>query len=94
MAKSSTADLDHQMLGKLAAFVDKAQDKAVGYMVETLHPKVHSVIDTRVDSFRDTTLDTIPRQCEDGLKAKSESSTVAWLVDKVGVECPAAAHIG
>lgn len=30
-------------------------------------------------------LQVIPQQCEDGLKARTESSTVAWLVDKVGV---------
>lgn len=41
---------------KLSAAVDKAQDKAVAYLVDTLHPKVHSVIDTRVDAFRDSTL--------------------------------------
>lgn len=30
-------------------------------------------------------LQVIPQQCEDGLKARTESSTVAWLVDKVSV---------
>jgi hypothetical protein len=52
------------MLGRLGALkdkfnsvVDKAQDKAVALLVETLHPKVHTVIDTRVDDFRDSTLE-------------------------------------
>jgi hypothetical protein len=42
---------------KAAGLVDKAQLKAVGLLVESLHPKVHSVIDTRVDGFRDSTLE-------------------------------------
>lgn len=42
---------------KLNSVVDKAQDKAVALLVETLHPKVHTVIDTRVDGFRDSTLE-------------------------------------
>lgn len=42
---------------KAAGLVDKAQLKAVGLLIETLHPKVHSVIDTRVDGFRDSTLE-------------------------------------
>lgn len=52
------------MFGKLSAlkdkvsgYVDAAQDKAVDLLVEKLHPKVHSVIDTRVDGFRDSTLE-------------------------------------
>jgi hypothetical protein len=46
-----------QWKDKVEGYVDKAQDKAVGLLVETLHPKVHSVIDTRVDGFRDSTLE-------------------------------------
>jgi hypothetical protein len=42
---------------KAAGLVDQAQLKAVGLLVDTLHPKVHSVIDTRVDGFRDSTLE-------------------------------------
>lgn len=68
---------------KASGLIDKAQVKAVGLLVETLHPKVHTVIDGRVDAFRDQTLEVIPQQCEDGLKARTESSTVAWMLDKV-----------
>ena len=46
-----------QWKDKVEGYVDQAQDKAVGMLVETLHPKVHSVIDTRVDGFRDSTLE-------------------------------------
>lgn len=42
---------------KAAGYLDKAQDKAVDLLCDNLLPKVHSVIDTRVDGFRDSTLE-------------------------------------
>lgn len=42
---------------KVSGYVEKAQDKIVEKLVAHLHPQVHSVIDTRVDAFRDNTLE-------------------------------------
>lgn len=46
-----------QLKDKVEGYVDQAQQKGVSLLVDTLHPKVHSVIDTRVDAFRDSTLE-------------------------------------
>lgn len=46
-----------QLKDKVEGYVDQAQEKGVALLVDKLHPKVHSVIDTRVDAFRDSTLE-------------------------------------
>jgi len=52
-------------------------------ITSALRPQIHTAIDSRVDAFRDSTLQTVPQQCEAGLKAQADSSSVAWLVNKV-----------
>jgi hypothetical protein len=68
---------------KASDALDSLQDYAAGAVVTYLEPKVHTEIDTRVDGFRDSSLDQLPRSCEESLKEQSEPSNVAWLFNKV-----------
>eukprot|EP00775_Hariotina_reticulata_P012805 gene12805-12933_t len=67
----------------LMDLIDRGQDALAERITSALHPQIHTAIDSRVDAFRDSTLQAIPQQCESGLKGQADSSSVAWLLNKV-----------
>lgn len=73
----------HSAMEKIETVVDQAQEKMATRIITALEPRLHTEIDERVDAFRDSTLQELPRRCEEGLQAKTDSSTVAWVVHKV-----------
>lgn len=73
---------------KLSSTLDKAQDYAADTIVRVAEPAVHSEIDQRVTTFRDTALSELPQQTEDGLRSKIESgpAAVGWVFNRVRSE--------